>query len=81
MGGEFKNMIPCDLCGRSFQMGPHLYDGEWIPQYQMSFCRSCFEGNWDGIGPVYEGRLEAHLKAHEIPLPKRNGKGWYPRGK
>ena len=77
----FKNMMHCDLCGHLFQMGPHRYEGTWVPNYQMSFCRPCFASNWDGISPGQEATFIAHLTARNIALPKRNEKGWYPRGK
>jgi hypothetical protein len=72
-------MFPCDLCGSTFQMGPHIYDGKVLGHYKMSLCRPCYEGNWDGIGPVHEAQFERHLAKREIPLPLRNAKGWYPR--
>ncbi len=75
-----KIMIRCDLCGTEFQMGPHRYDGKWISRYQMSMCRSCFSGNWDGIGPVFEPVFVRHLESHGIDLPERNAQGWFPRG-
>lgn len=77
----FKHMENCNLCGGAFQFGPHIYDGEWIPRYKLLLCRVCFASNWDGIGPIFEPKFEAHLNAHGIDFPPRNSKGWYPRGK
>lgn len=71
-------MITCDLCTRSFQFGPHRYDGKPLNHYQMSVCSICLSSNWDGVGPIYEPIFEAHLIAHSIALPQRNSKGWYP---
>ena len=70
--------VGCDLCGRSFQFGPHRYDGRWISHYQMSLCSICMSSNEDGIGPLREPIFEAHLKRNGIPLPSKNKKGWYP---
>ena len=74
-------MFLCGLCGRTVQMGAHRYDGTWVPKYEMTMCASCFSCNWDGIGPFYEKRFEAHLMSKQIPLPPRNSAGLYPRGK
>jgi hypothetical protein len=70
----------CDLCGLKFQFGPHVHDGKWLNHYKMTLCMPCYQGNWDGFAPHYEGVIERHLAAEGIPLPKRNSKGWYPRG-
>ena len=77
--GTPRRMVPCDLCGQSFQYGPHAYLGNRLPHYDMMLCRACFAGNWDGFGDLNEAKFEAHLTARGIPLPKRNAKGWYPR--
>ena len=74
-------MFDCGLCGRSVRMGPHHYDGTWIPTYQITMCKPCFTGNWDGISPSFEKKLEKHLELKGLPIPERNAKGWYPRGK
>src|SRR5712691_6252889 len=69
----------CFCCGGKFQMGPHRYDGKYLSYYKISMCSSCYNGNWDGIGPYCEAKLIAHLEKENIPLPKRNAKGWIPR--
>jgi hypothetical protein len=74
-----KVMIPCDLCGTKFQTGPHRYDGKWIRRYQLSVCMPCYEGNWDGWGPIAEAKLLPHLRSKGIDVPERNLKGWIPR--
>jgi hypothetical protein len=74
-----KVMTVCDLCGNQFQMGPHRYDGKWINRYQLSVCRSCYNGNWDGWGPFAEEKLIPHLKMKGIAIPERNDKGCIPR--
>lgn len=75
----FKVMYTCFTCGREFQMRPHVYDGAFIPLYQVSVCRICYNGNWDGWAPHYEARLISHFKAKGLPVPTRNAKGWLPR--
>jgi len=74
-----KFMSRCFLCGREYQMGPHKYDGKYIPRYEMSVCMSCYEGNWDGWSPGCEEIIIAHLKQKGLPIPERNVKGWLPR--
>ncbi len=76
---EHKIMDTCFMCGSPFQMGPHLYEGEFIRHYQVSICSTCYKGNWDGWAPHYEHRLVAHLKKNGLPIPERNAKGWLPR--
>ena len=74
-----KIILQCDLCGSSFQFGPHRYDGRRIPRYQITVCMPCWEGNWDGWGQYHEERLISHLMVKGIPIPERNSKGWFPR--
>ena len=74
-----KIMLKCPLCYGEFQFGPHRYDGTAIPRYQITVCNSCHQSNWDGWAPHYEGHLIQHLKANNLPIPKRNAKGWFPR--
>ena len=80
VGDEIRIMETCDICGAGFQMGPHIYNGKFVAAYQVSVCKPCFEGNWDGWAPHFEQTLEAHLKAKGIPFPRRNAAGYYPRG-
>ena len=76
---EPKFMYNCDLCGSSFQFGPHIYAGKVIPSYKLTVCRTCWESNHDGWGPLVEDRFVANLQSKGIPLPERNKGGWYPR--
>ena len=43
-----KIMLQCSLCGTAYQMGPHRYEGRFIPKYQLGVCGVCYDGNWDG---------------------------------
>jgi hypothetical protein len=72
-------MRNCELCNSQFEYGAHRYAGTYIPKYQLLVCTGCYQGNWDGWGPIAEERFVAHLKSKGIPLPQRNEKGWYPR--
>ena len=76
---EDKIMRTCPLCYREYQFGPHRYDGTAIPRYQITVCNTCYRSNWDGWAPHYESQLIDHLKANNLPIPKRNAKGWLPR--
>ena len=78
---DLKFMFRCDMCGREFQMGPHVYEGEYIESYKLNACNGCFESNWDGWGPFHEERLIAHLVKAGLSVPERNKRGWIPRGK
>ena len=76
---EIKNMINCFCCNKEFQFGPHEYQGLYVTGYEITVCRSCYNGNWDGWAPVYEGRFLGHLSERGVEFPKRNGAGWLPR--
>jgi hypothetical protein len=71
--------VRCFMCGSDFQMGPHRYEGQHIPRYNIDVCGICYKTNWDGWGPYCEERLIEHLKQQDIPIPRRNKKGWLPR--
>ena len=74
-----KFMFTCDLCGGSYQMGRHKYDGKQIPRYKLGVCSMCYEGNWDGWAPHYESKILLHLKEKNLPVPERNDNGLLPR--
>lgn len=76
---EHKFIKLCFMCGSEYQMGPHQYDGKYIPKYQIGVCRGCYDGNWDGWAPHCEEKLIAHLKKQSLPVPERNEKGWLAR--
>lgn len=80
MRTEKPFMTTCQLCGSSFQFGPHVYRGKVIAAYKLTLCEACYGGNWDGFAKHYEPTLEAHWQEHRISPPQRNSKGWYPRG-
>jgi hypothetical protein len=74
-----KVMLHCDLCNKEFQFGPHKFDGKHIPRYQITVCKPCWDGNWDGWAPHLEKRLISHIEKNGLPVPERNSKGWLPR--
>lgn len=76
-----KMMYRCPLCGNQFQINAHVDvdDGKYIPRYDITVCRTCWNSNWDGWAPHYEETLIAHLKKKGLPVPERNEKGWLPR--
>lgn len=75
-----KYMILCDVCGTSFQFGPHRYDGRKNLTYDIMVCNSCHNSNWDGWAPHYEAQVTKNLKAKGLSIPQRNERGWLPRG-
>ncbi len=76
---EPKKMVRCFMCDDEFQMGPHRYDGKFIPRYKISVCRICYDGNWDGWAPHFTERLIEHLKKEKFSIPEKNERGWLPR--
>ena len=75
-----KFMFTCAVCGQSYQHGPHRYEGHQLKLYGGIFCcDSCWEGNWDGWGPIAEPAILAHLERLGLPAPTRNANGWLPR--
>ncbi len=72
-------IFDCDVCGSSYQMGPHRYEGKKCSGYNIFVCKACYESNWDGWAPIREARIEKICEERNIPVPSRNSKGWYPR--
>lgn len=75
-----KIMFNCDVCGTTYQHGPHRYQGHKLNLYGDLFvCDSCWQVNHDGWAPHYEKVLLAHLQKEGLPVPQRNAKGFLPR--
>ncbi len=72
-GSEMK-MYDCLVCRRAFQIGPHVYDGRWIAQWNASVCNSCIKMNWDGVVPSVRPHVIEHLEAEKIDY-ELNDKG------
>lgn len=68
-------MVPCFLCQRSFQMGPHAYLGRYIQVWRVSMCEDCIDGNHDGIVPEHHPGLLDRMRAEGIE-PTINDRGW-----
>lgn len=74
----FRHMVPCILCKRDFQFGPHRYAGRGLGQgWGVRICSICESANWDGIVPESHPDLMAHLKSRGVPI-RLNSKGWLP---
>jgi hypothetical protein len=69
----------CFTCGRTFRMGPHAYEGKYIGSYEMTVCKICYDGNWDGWAPHLEEKIIKHIEKKGIATPQRNSKGLLPR--
>ena len=69
----------CDLCDEMDSAG----NGDWsvsvLPHYNLTVCKACYRGSYDGFGPVAEPSFVAHMRKHNLNLPPRNENGWYPR--
>ena len=76
---EPKIMVGCQLCGYSFQFGPHIYNGKHVARYNLTLCSGCYNGSWDGIAPAHEAAFLRHLAAQGLKVPERNVSGWFPR--
>jgi hypothetical protein len=68
----------CEVCDKSVQFGPHVYELRKLRGYGVFACRSCTSGNYDGWGPVRTPRIIQILDAKGIKHPPRNLKGWLP---
>jgi len=76
-----KIVEKCDVCGASYQHGPHRFEGHRLALYGDIFaCDTCWNGNHDGWAPQYESVLLGHLKRKGLPVPPRNANGFLPRG-
>ena len=69
----------CALCGMTFQFGPGRYDRKHIPGYNLTVCKGCYDGNWDGWAPQWEAKILQHLQEKGLPVPKRNSQDLLPR--
>jgi hypothetical protein len=74
-----KFMKRCVVCGCEFQFGIHVYDGKYIPTYEIMVCSGCYQANWDGWAPDHEPAVTRKLREQGKPIPERNEKGWLPR--
>lgn len=70
----------CAICGRTYQYGPHRYDGKSLQLYgNISCCLTCWQSNHDGWAPHVEEKLLKVLEENGISVPCRNSKGLLPR--
>lgn len=68
----------CFTCGIGFTYNPEKLN-TFIPRYKITVCPGCWAGNWDGWRPDYSDKIEAHLKANNLPPVQRNSEGLMPR--
>ena len=71
--------VTCVLSGKTFQMGDGVYEGTFVPRYQMNVYQPCYLGNHDGYASHYDENILEHLKEKGLPVPERNAKGYLPR--
>jgi hypothetical protein len=69
----------CETCGQQVRFGPNVYEGKYIPRYQIMVCSGCYAANWDGWAPQFETAVTRKLLEQGQPIPARNAKGWLPR--
>lgn len=76
-----KHFYDCELCGREYQQGPGIYDGEVLALYGgMGCCKSCFDWNHDGWNDDAAEKLLAICAEQKIEVPQRLSNGRLPRG-
>lgn len=68
----------CQVCSREFDYGPHVYQGRYLPRYQMVACNSCLRAHHDGWGLEAEKCILQHLNQSGIDVPERNAVGLLP---
>ncbi|HEX3723307.1 MAG TPA: hypothetical protein VHV31_10975 [Nitrolancea sp.] len=68
-----KIMVPCGLCHREFQFGPHRYVGRWVRSWGISICDMCESANHDGIVPQQHPDLVRRLTDEGVPLQRLPG--------
>ncbi len=71
--GSFKVMIPCELCGREFQFGPHRYAGRKVVSWNIMICETCDQMNHDGLDPHRHPELMRRLQAERVALRRLPG--------
>jgi hypothetical protein len=69
----------CLICDETFPYRPGNWGGQHIPDYDLTVCTTCYQGNHDGWGGIGEPKILAHLKAKGVAVPARNAKGLLPR--
>lgn len=75
--GDFK--LPCDLCGREYSAGPHLYEATKLRGYEAWVCKLCEHAGDGGWNPIWEPLVLAYLRRKGIPAPRRNPNGFLPK--
>ena len=69
----------CEICGSKFILGPHIYDGRYLPKYGITVCMRCFFANGGGWAPHLEPAVTASLRQRNLPIPPWNESGLLPR--
>ena len=69
----------CFCCGCKVPFGGGRYGGRHVRGYDITVCKACYSGNWDGWGPHCEEKLLRHLEEKGIKVPAKNREGWLPR--
>lgn len=40
-GGSYAFFETCSCCGMEFQCGPHIYNGQNVPGWEVPMCHNC----------------------------------------
>ncbi|MBN8886825.1 MAG: hypothetical protein J0I77_13985 [Rudaea sp.] len=70
----------CDLpdCKKRLNMGHGVWEGRWLPTYQMTICTVHINASPEGWAPHREEFLLSWLQSKNLPVPKRNANGLLP---
>lgn len=67
--------LTCTFCQRTFQHGPHRYEGRGVPGWDAHICDPCDATLDDGLVPAQHPALMRRLAEAGVPLAQ-TGKGW-----
>lgn len=73
--------VDCACCGREFRCGPHIYNGQNVPGWNVPMCHWCKPPFRQGQEVSPTPRLMAALKANDVSVVlNANGLLSVPRG-
>lgn len=75
---EIVSEETCQLCGRLFRFGPHIYDGHYLPNYGIMCCKVCVPSKSSDIPSIYENLLSEICLEGGKPSPRRDVNGNIP---
>ena len=77
VGAEDAFFMECECCGAEFQCGPHIYNGQNVPGWEVPMCHWCKPPFLLGHELSPTPRLLAALKARGVSVAL-NARGMLP---